>query len=281
MPTCPQCGGSAAQILAPGFFECTSEVLRDAVPPGVHGNPSVIPLYGACGFRYQEGGSVQAAVPCECGMFSVGICAECGKHLCGRHGTHSGSRFVCVAHITEARDQTAAERHRRDQEELEAAKRAVQQERDAIAQAAPGFPASTATGPELAGVLARLVPSHIERFEAGSKSFGRTAYVSGWGFELWSTEDRDSRTGARHHGLVVTTDGGMYKSSWPVMNAWRTARTGAIDTVDQQILRYVLRQVLTWMGKSLPYASKAEHYLAATGRKITAPIDRSWQHWPE
>jgi hypothetical protein len=222
------------------------------------------------------------AVTCgECGMFPVGICEECGKHLCGEHGSRPGSRFVCVTHITEARDRAAAEARRRNQEDREAARRAVQQERDAIAQVAPGFPVSTATGPELANVLARLVPGHIERFEAGSKSFGRTAYVSGWGFELWSTEDRDSRTGARYHGLVVATDGGMYKSSWPVMNAWRTARIGAITTVDQQILRYVLRQVLTWMGKSLPYASKAEHYLAATGHKITAPIDPAWRNWPE
>jgi hypothetical protein len=223
------------------------------------------------------------AVPCECGMFSVGICAECGKHLCGRHGSHSKSRFVCVAHITEARDRAVAEGRRHDQEDREAAKRAVQQEHDAIAQVAPGFPVTTATGPELAGALARLVPGHTERFEAGSKSFGRTAYVSGWGFELWSTKDHDSRTGARYHGLIVTTDGGMYKNSEPVMNAWRTARIGTTSTVDQQILRYVLRQVLTWMGKSLPYtASMAEHYLAATGGKIDqAIIDPAWRHWPE
>ncbi len=222
------------------------------------------------------------AAPCECGMFSVGICAECGKYLCGRHGSHSGSRFVCVAHITEARDRAVAEARRRDQEDLEAAKRAVQQERDAIAQVAPGFPVSTATGPELVGVLARLVPGHVERFEAGSKSFGRTAYVSGWGFELWSEVDHDSRTGARYHGLVVTTDGGMYKSSWPALNGWRTTRTGRIDTVDQRILRYVLGQVLAWMGKSLPCtASTAEHYLAETGSKLKVPFLPEWEHWPE
>jgi hypothetical protein len=54
---CPVCGGSERRLLAPGFFECTSqklvgetlvgETLVGVVPPGQPGaGPAGIPLYG-------------------------------------------------------------------------------------------------------------------------------------------------------------------------------------------------------------------------------------------
>jgi hypothetical protein len=47
---CPVCGGTTYQAHSPGLLLCTSQVVADAVPPGVSGNFSLqpVPIYGPC-----------------------------------------------------------------------------------------------------------------------------------------------------------------------------------------------------------------------------------------
>lgn len=117
---CPKCGGRERRLLAPGYFECMSRVLRDVVPPappGVLGDVLGRPLYGPCGYRYQAGPQSADGRACECGMFAVGECQACGKAVCGQHGAHSHGRFVCVAHIREAEAEASASAEQRQRAE--------------------------------------------------------------------------------------------------------------------------------------------------------------------
>jgi hypothetical protein len=51
---CPVCGGTERVELAAGFYECRSQRLVNAVPPGMGGNAGIspIPIFGPCGTRY-------------------------------------------------------------------------------------------------------------------------------------------------------------------------------------------------------------------------------------
>lgn len=57
------------------------------------------PVYGVCGYQYQEGPPPSAASAlCGCGMFAVGMCTDCASWQCGVHGgIRDDGRFRCGA----------------------------------------------------------------------------------------------------------------------------------------------------------------------------------------
>lgn len=85
--SCPRCGGSDRELIAPGYWECTSSriaILTD------HG-----PQYEQCHTRYQEAGGSPAyfgmcsLVPC--GTAAIGACATCNQAVCGERSHSSFS----------------------------------------------------------------------------------------------------------------------------------------------------------------------------------------------
>jgi hypothetical protein len=109
---CPSCGGTNRRLLAPGFYQCESQiesvVLDWAPAPGMIPGPGVpmvpIPssLYRVCGNRYQEGSPIGNAPSCRCGMFAVGRCATCGLAVCGKDGEFVEGYLMCRAHAAES-----------------------------------------------------------------------------------------------------------------------------------------------------------------------------------
>lgn len=102
-PSCPKCGSSSVRQITPDFFECTNEILE-----GVVAGP--VPMYRPCGNRFQVAPSSQVE-SCICGRHSIGNCFDCGRALCGLHGSDSGL-FLC-ADCTKARGQRAGEEFRK------------------------------------------------------------------------------------------------------------------------------------------------------------------------
>jgi hypothetical protein len=79
--------------ITPGSFECTQPVPLDGIPPGFPGNPLHALNMRPCGTRFQVP-TTRATEPCFCGRDSIGSCQDCGRRLCGLHGTDSGA-FLC------------------------------------------------------------------------------------------------------------------------------------------------------------------------------------------
>lgn len=104
MPKCPRCGGTSAQQIAPGYYQCTS-------------NDS----YGdRCTHRYQVGTDFHNNL-CQCGTLAIGRCVDCGNWICGDHSSLAGNERICNK---DARARTEA-RELREQEVLKATKRFV------------------------------------------------------------------------------------------------------------------------------------------------------------
>lgn len=59
---------------------------------------------------------------CECGIYAIGECVDCGRPLCPEHGSMAGGRFRCERHAKPIR---AAERREQAQLKREAAERAA------------------------------------------------------------------------------------------------------------------------------------------------------------
>lgn len=98
------------------------------MPPGLHGNPGSVPVYGTCGHRYQAGIGFAAgtapSTPCACGMFAIGVCRGCDKPLCGTHGAMFGARFLCHDCYVEAHEEAEQAAHReRDRQRADSARR--------------------------------------------------------------------------------------------------------------------------------------------------------------
>jgi len=89
------------RLLAPGYYECTSETLVNILPAGMQGNLSAVPLYRPCGHRYQTGGADANAAQCDCGMYAVGACLRCGVPLCGEHADTRYGGVLCAKHNQE------------------------------------------------------------------------------------------------------------------------------------------------------------------------------------
>jgi hypothetical protein len=258
----------------------------------MQGNPTDIPVFGTCGFRYQEGDT--ATPRCSCGMFSVGACARCGAMLCGQHGSHdSGSYFVCNHHIADDRKNTLEEQRRHDKRELEEAKAeleeakaAVQREREALELIVPDFPhGGAARGSELAQVLERLVPNKKQSFPAGQKSFGRKRYVHGWGFATECKQDSEIR-GWWWRGMVVESDGTLHFAREQAMEGWHPthvlSRSGMPDgtcSIGGDELRAVLEQILDWMGKHPETRpTLRQRFLVEFEHIFAVPVFEAWCH---
>lgn len=136
MAVCPQCGGSARRLLAPGYYECTSEIeeLVDVLPPHMHAGPGDIPMYRTrtCGARYQLGEGMTGAVQCRCGMFAVSACSEChGEPRCGEHSVKVDGRVLCSVHAAAAaeaaREQAQLRRQRQEDEDRRGMKPGTEQ----------------------------------------------------------------------------------------------------------------------------------------------------------
>lgn len=143
MSKCPKCGGLGRRMLAPGYFMCTTTVLRGVIPAGTQGNTSPIPVEEPCGHRYQEatGAANAPSATCECGIFAVGVCRECERAVCGRHSEVVGIRLACTWCLQEqAAAQARREADKKEQreaaavEEREAALRALKQQAHATAR---------------------------------------------------------------------------------------------------------------------------------------------------
>lgn len=90
--TCPKCGGSNLRPITPGYFECLSPVTVGVIQhPGGMGP---MPAVAECGHHFQTG-ATSASGPCGCGRDSIGSCTDCGRRLCGLHGTTKGP-FLCA-----------------------------------------------------------------------------------------------------------------------------------------------------------------------------------------
>lgn len=79
---CPACGGTERQLLAPGYYRCTSVVTIVVPGFGPGGRPVAEPHARVCDTTYQEG---FGGVPCaEHSLYSIGVCRECkAEPICG------------------------------------------------------------------------------------------------------------------------------------------------------------------------------------------------------
>jgi hypothetical protein len=101
---CPSCGGTERVPIALGYWECVTPVeeRRPGLVPDPSGAvgatmPVVDTVQRPCSVRYHEGAGV-ATTTCACGTFGIGVCAECGKVICGDHSQMSGGQRLCREH---------------------------------------------------------------------------------------------------------------------------------------------------------------------------------------
>jgi hypothetical protein len=123
---CPACGGVERQLLAPGFWRCTSSIRVENttwVPDGLGGRrPLVEASLRVCGHEYQETDAVAVAAGlpvCACHTFAIGVCAKCGVAVCGAHSRLAGGSRRCLDHAA-AYDEEASRRAERERQEAAA-----------------------------------------------------------------------------------------------------------------------------------------------------------------
>ena len=110
---CPTCGGSDRVLVAPGYWECRSLVEEHRpglVPDGMGGTrPITDVVRRPCGLRYHEaiGGGSTLLCDWDQGTFAIGLCADCGKPVCGDHSRLYQDRRLCIRDV-HAREEAAA-----------------------------------------------------------------------------------------------------------------------------------------------------------------------------
>lgn len=101
----------------------------------------------ACMTEYQEGVAGGVTQSCECSLFAVGRCSDCGRPRCGRHGANfpkRGDRFLCFDCAQRLDDADAAEAARAGAARAAAAnKKAREAASQRIEQAKPRLMATT------------------------------------------------------------------------------------------------------------------------------------------
>lgn len=105
--TCPECGGTSREPIAPGYWQCTSVIHEPAVTvvadPATGGpRPITTVVERICRAQYQEG-AVKSEAVCRCGTFAIGLCAECREPVCGIHSSMIDDRRLCDIHASAAR----------------------------------------------------------------------------------------------------------------------------------------------------------------------------------
>ncbi len=86
---CPHCGGKQIRQITPGEFECVTPHPAGLAPPW----PGGFTPFRPCTHRFQIATATRTEL-CACGRESIGQCNQCGKRLCGLHGTEGGE-FLC------------------------------------------------------------------------------------------------------------------------------------------------------------------------------------------
>lgn len=113
---CPSCGGSDRVPVAPGYWECRSLVAEHRlgrVPDLGSSMGATMPVDDVirrpCGLRYHEATGGEPTLLCEWdqGTFAIGLCADCGKPVCGDHSRLYQDRRLCLQDVS-TREQAAA-----------------------------------------------------------------------------------------------------------------------------------------------------------------------------
>lgn len=102
---CPICGSDVRRLIAPGYYQCTADVVI-----GVTGDN--LPVPGECGHRYQDGGgssSHQHADLCACQTIAIRYCGRCSTPLCGDHGATFDGRWHCSPCVKALKEQEKRE----------------------------------------------------------------------------------------------------------------------------------------------------------------------------
>lgn len=114
---CPECGGKSRQLVAPGYWECTSSVVKivptGAHPSGAFGAPERAASF-VCGRRYQDGPAATSEL-CSCGTLALGYCRACNRAVCHDHsGVKTGQRMCTDCELAhETREAIRIEEHAR------------------------------------------------------------------------------------------------------------------------------------------------------------------------
>lgn len=113
--SCPSCGGTDREPIAPGWWRCTSRVTIAAPGPGLGApptgqfGPEHLEATAVCGRQYAERtGNEDHGPLCDCGTFAIGICKECGRDVCGECSVRSTDGRVHRSHVIE-RERTQRE----------------------------------------------------------------------------------------------------------------------------------------------------------------------------
>lgn len=208
---CPSCGGTARVAIAPGYWECTSSVVRDEIAKPVgYDQPIPVPTRASCGTRYQEG-PVAGTESCKCGVFAIGRCQSCGAPVCGVHGELVGDKLECAgcrerrengARAGRARAEAEARRERDDRHE-----QLVASVRDAAGEAARSLGGRRRL--QLVRVAGRGVmtggmggSSAVHWLEADGR-FG-----AGWFALRWERPEQGAEEGGGVHYSVLLSDEG-------------------------------------------------------------------------
>jgi hypothetical protein len=122
--SCPSCGGTVRQQIAPGYWRCLTQLHSRYRGPGVAGHPEMGPEFldhvRTCGRKYQEGAPVTDAPECHCGTFAIGRCAACQSPVCGDHSALVGEVRMCLACAKERRAKEAERTSETETEHLRA-----------------------------------------------------------------------------------------------------------------------------------------------------------------
>jgi hypothetical protein len=159
--SCPKCGGSQIRQITPGYFECSSQVVKGVLqlPTGP------MPAVGACGHHFQTGTISASFPPCGCGRDSIGNCAECARRLCGLHGTTSGP-FLC-RECLDARAQRKAAEANAAQAQAQAA---AASEQAALESRQAALSTKLAAAHDVEEIVKLITANEAELTDAASKS---------------------------------------------------------------------------------------------------------------
>lgn len=129
---CPICGGETRSKIAPGLWRCETvrhETWLEAVPRPVGPRGEVAHVQEQrersflCQAEYAERDSTDpTTAACQCGIYSIGLCVECGVPLCGEHGDRTLKQFRCKPCAEVERERLFAQRAEADESQREAEK---------------------------------------------------------------------------------------------------------------------------------------------------------------
>ena len=146
---CPLCGGASRNLIAPGYWECSSQRLITRLPSGE-------PIHEVCRHRYHDGTAAFSVLSlCErepCGTGAIGVCSTCGRRVCGDHSRFdpaAGRRCVtCLLVAHQSLEEQGAQTRERERQRMAGWVEAVANTAASAVVAlksagVPGYPAGT------------------------------------------------------------------------------------------------------------------------------------------